>query len=712
MDSRTKQSPPTNGGSKKSVRAALRLLFLVIFVGWIMMWIMLPVKVYKNVWTPKLNAKLNSKFIGSQGANLVIFTFPIMLIAALSCVYLHLESKHADNHKESSRSRLALLRRPVLVKAPLGIVTSMELLFSAMFVALMIWSLGNYLYVNYQHLHMHKVGEKVWQAKFRAVFLRLGYVGNISWAFLFFPVTRGSSILPLVGLTSESSVKYHIWLGHISMVLFALHSIGFFIYWGITDQMADGLEWSKDYVSNVAGEIAWVFSLAMWATSIPRVRRKMFELFFYTHYLYIVYLVFYLLHVGIAYFCTILPGVFLFLIDRFLRFLQSRKRVRLVSARVLPCETVELNFSKSPELHYSPTSMVYINIPSISKLQWHPFTVTSNSNMEPDTLSLAIKCGGTWSENLYQKLSSTSCVVDRLDVSIEGPYGPNSPHFLRHDVLVMVTGGRGITPMISIIKEVIFRKNTSSNATPKLILISAFKKSADLGMLDLLLPISGTPWDLSGINLQIEAYVTTENQETESTAKLNLQTISFKPNDHDEPLTATLGPNSWLWLGVVITSSFIMFLLFLGILTRYYIYPIDKNTEKVYHYSGRALWDMFFVCICIAAAASGAFLWNKKNLSANRVQNKDIVTPTMAPAGLTTEYPNQELESVPRQSLAQATNVHYGSRPDLKNILFNFKDSNVGVLVCGPKKMRHEAARICSSGLAENLHFEAISFNW
>lgn len=76
-----------------------------------------------------------------------------------------------------------------------------------------------------------------WQAKFRSVSLRLGYVGNICWAFLFFPITRGSSILPLLGLTSESSIKYHIWLGHISMVLFAAHTIGFIIYWAITHQM-------------------------------------------------------------------------------------------------------------------------------------------------------------------------------------------------------------------------------------------------------------------------------------------------------------------------------------------------------------------------------------------------------------------------------------------------------------------------------------------
>lgn len=108
------------------------------------------------------------------------------------------------------------------------------------------------------------------------------------------------------------------------------------------------LEWSRDYVSNIAGEIAFVLSLAMWATTFPRIRRNMFELFFYTHHLYTLYLFFYIIHVGVAYFCTILPGVFLFLIDRYLRFLQSRQCVRLISARLLPCATIELNFSKTP----------------------------------------------------------------------------------------------------------------------------------------------------------------------------------------------------------------------------------------------------------------------------------------------------------------------------------------------------------------------------
>ncbi|XP_050252220.1 ferric reduction oxidase 4-like [Quercus robur] len=703
-----------------SMETALRMIFVVVFLGWLMVWVLLPTKTYKQAWTPKLKIKLNSTYFGEQGTNLLLFTFPMMFIAALSCVYLHIQKKPKNfNSKSVVKSNLlAFWRRPLLVMAPLGIVTAMELAFAAMFVALLIWSLSNYLYVSFGHLHMHKAGEKVWQAKFRSVSLRLGYVGNICWAFLFFPVSRGSSILPLIGLTSESSIKYHIWLGHLSMILFAAHAIGFIIYWAMTNQMAEMLQWRKNEVPNVAGEIAIVFAMAMWVTSFPRVRRKMFEVFFYTHHLYTLYIFFYVLHVGSAYFCMILPGIFLFLVDRFLRFLQSRQRARLVSARLLPSGIVELNFSKSQGLTYNPTSTLFINVPSISKLQWHPFTVTSNCNMEPDRLSIVIKREGRWSQKLYQELSSS---VDHLNVSLEGPYGPTSSPFLRHESLVMVSGGSGISPFISIIREIIFRSQSANLHIPRVLLICAFKNSGDLTMLDLLLPISGTHTQISKMQFQIEAYVTRENEQTFTDSQKLLQTIWFKSDPSDSPVSATVGPNNWLWLGAIISSSFVMFLLFLGIVTRYYIFPIEHKTNETSHFTSRALWDMFLVCICIFIASSAIFLWCKKqnamevksilNLEAKPILNLEAPTPTTSP-GSHFHVADRELESLPHQSLVQATKVHFGSRPDLKKILSECKGSDIGVLVCGPRKMRHEVAKICSSGLADKLHLESISFNW
>jgi hypothetical protein len=116
------------------------------------------------------------------------------------------------------------------------------------------------------------------------------------------------------------------------------------------------LKWTRTKVANVPGELALLSGLVMWVTALPRVRRQMFELFFYAHHLYALFLVLFALHVGVAFFCSILPGVFLFMVDRYLRFLQSRVRVRLVSARLLACDAVELNFCKSPRrCHIYPT---------------------------------------------------------------------------------------------------------------------------------------------------------------------------------------------------------------------------------------------------------------------------------------------------------------------------------------------------------------------
>ncbi|KAF1863554.1 hypothetical protein Lal_00030602 [Lupinus albus] len=213
-----------------------------------------------------------------------------------------------------------------------------------------------------------------------------------------------------------------------------------------------------------------------------------------------------------------LPSFYLFLVDRYLRFLQSRNQVRLVFARVLPCEAVELNFSKAHDIYfgshgmsftrltYNPTSVMFINIPSISKLQWHPFTITSNSNLEHEKFSVVIKSGGTWTQKLYKLLSNHS-TIDRLGVSVEGPYGPASTDFLRHDTLVLISGGSGITPFISIIRELLSVKTTFKCKTPKVVLICSFRTYSSLSMINLILTVSSTPFDISNLELVIEAYM-------------------------------------------------------------------------------------------------------------------------------------------------------------------------------------------------------------
>ncbi|KAL0884362.1 hypothetical protein Bca101_008343 [Brassica carinata] len=691
--------------SKDVTMKVIKLLTMAILGGTMVIWIMMPTSTYKKIWLTSMRTKLGkTTTFGKPGVNLLVYMFPMILLAFLGCIYLHLKKQTSVDQFHSGlerkkRDKFGALRKPMLVKGPLGIVTVTEVMFLTMFMTLLLWSLANYFYYTFVTITPRSPavhGDNIWEARLDSIAVRLGVAGNICLAFLFYPVARGSSLLAAVGLTSESSIKYHIWLGHLVMTLVTSHGVCYVIYWISTNQINQMLEWDRTAISNLAGEIALVAGLLMWATIFPAIRRRFFEVFYYTHHLYIVFMLFFVFHVGISYSLISLPGFYIFIVDRFLRFLQSRNNVKLVSARVLPCDTVELNFSKNPMLMYSPTSILFVNIPSISKLQWHPFTITSSSKLEPEKLSVMIKGQGKWSTKLYQMLSSPD-KIDHLTVSIEGPYGPSSTDFLRHDSLVMVSGGSGITPFISIIRDLIYLSSTSTCKIPKIILICAFKNSSDLSMLDLILPISGLTTEISSfLDIQIKAFVT---RETESTRNKNIiKPLSFKPHVSDQPISTILGPNSWVCLATILSSSFMIFIIIIGIITRYYIYPIEQGVKK-YTSAYKSIIYLLAISVSVVATSSIAVLCNKMKYYTKNDQTVEGLSPLVT-------------ESSPQQLLSQSTSIHYGERPNLNKLLVGLKGSSVGVLVCGPRKMRQEVAKICSFRSPENLQFESISFSW
>lgn len=171
-----------------------------------------------------------------------------------------------------------------------------------------------------------------------------------------------------------------------------------------SDRFVQMMKWNRIGISNVAGEVALLSGLVMWITSSSPVRRKLFELFLYTHHLYIVFVFFYVLHVGFAYSCIMLPGFYLFLVDRFLRFLQSQQKIRVVSARVLPCQAMELTFSKDP-------SKFKISVPNICSL------LNSNLSHTPILLRTELQSSKhhvhQCEEHIYITVASIHCNIER-----------------------------------------------------------------------------------------------------------------------------------------------------------------------------------------------------------------------------------------------------------------------------------------------------------
>lgn len=99
------------------------------------------------------------------GANILIYTFPILLIAVLGCLYLHLE-KYIDDADNRSRGDeyFASWKQPLLVRSPLGILTWTELSFVLMFIALLVWSFSAYIHGMFKNITTQsasKMGEFV-----------------------------------------------------------------------------------------------------------------------------------------------------------------------------------------------------------------------------------------------------------------------------------------------------------------------------------------------------------------------------------------------------------------------------------------------------------------------------------------------------------------------------------------------------------------------
>lgn len=106
--------------------------------------------------------------------------------------------------------------------------------------------------------------------------------------------------------------------------------------------------WQRTGRIYLAGEVALVTGMVMLVTSLRPIRRRKFEFFYYTHHLYIIFIVFFLFHVGDRHFYTVFGGIFLFGLDKLLRIIQSRPETCVLSAKIFPCKSIELTLPKDP----------------------------------------------------------------------------------------------------------------------------------------------------------------------------------------------------------------------------------------------------------------------------------------------------------------------------------------------------------------------------
>ncbi|KAH9305484.1 hypothetical protein KI387_009888, partial [Taxus chinensis] len=378
----------------------------------------------------------------------LLFSAPIFLLVILGSIYLHMCRNQRISKPKSKKQTVNLWTYPIFIGGPLGTVTGGELLILLIFLALVVWTLSFYIVSGLDEVNQkpRQPGVKMWQKQLSIIAARLGSVGALCLAFLFFPITRGSVLLQLLNVSFEISVKYHIWIANVTMAILTAHGMCYLLIWESKHNLQEKLaSWKRIGYSHVAGEIALLAGLIIWLTSIKPIRKRFFEVFYYSHHLYLIFIVFFAMHVGDVFFSLALPGIFLFLLDRYLRLLQSQKAVLVISARKLPENMVQLIIAKNPKLSglirpirihaglvYNPMSVVLLKLPFISHLEWHPFSIVSSSSIDSDRLSVLIKCQQGWTKKLDNFMDCLSSMESpfHLQAAIEGPYGPASSDFL------------------------------------------------------------------------------------------------------------------------------------------------------------------------------------------------------------------------------------------------------------------------------------------
>ena len=137
-----------------------------------------------------------------------------------------------------------------------------------------------------------------------------------------------------------------------------------------------------------------------------------------------------------------------FVLDRLIRGFWGLWPRKTVSLMVKPGGIVCLQLPRHPLATYRVGSYVFLNIPSLSFVQWHPYTLSSGP--DDDCLEIHIKSLGDHTQKLYERAKDRGSFWVRVD----GPYGAPRFNHRRFEAVMLVGGGVGVTPCISALKDI------------------------------------------------------------------------------------------------------------------------------------------------------------------------------------------------------------------------------------------------------------------
>ncbi|XP_056294934.1 NADPH oxidase 1 [Pseudoliparis swirei] len=253
-------------------------------------------------------------------------------------------------------------------------------------------------------------------------------------------------------------------------------------------------------IAGITGVIITLALILIITSSMEVIRRSYFEVFWYTHHLFVIFFAGLVIH-GIGYivrkqsnteqpfnttFCQtrssdwgriqecpvpqfsggpaqtwwwVISPMILYLCERVLRFIRYMQAVTYRKIVMHPSKVLELQLMKNG-FKMDVGQYIFLNCPAISQLEWHPFTMTSAP--EEDFFTVHIRSAGNWTDKLIDIMQNLPEGAQGPKMGVDGPFGTASEDVFDYEVSMLVGAGIGVTPFASILKSIWYKFKISN----------------------------------------------------------------------------------------------------------------------------------------------------------------------------------------------------------------------------------------------------------
>jgi len=264
---------------------------------------------------------------------------------------------------------------------------------------------------------------------------------------------KSNNLLTLIlGIPFERLIGYHMLAALTCLVLSGFHIHVAFVYSANTS-LSNGDSFGSFAFRdqhNVAGTLLFgTLALLVLSSVFGKIRRLWFEIWLYAHlFLVLCVFIFSVLH-GVNKIFFFIAWWFLDVLIRYIVMAGCKYRTR-ATVQAIGSDVVQLTFDK--QFEYNPGQFVQICIPQLSKVQFHPISISSAPHEEQMTLH--VRGLGGWTLQLIELAKQQSEVT----VMIEGPFGSLSVEIdnqVRYTMALLVSGGIGVTHCQSVGKHLV-----------------------------------------------------------------------------------------------------------------------------------------------------------------------------------------------------------------------------------------------------------------